>query len=960
MATEQDWLSSLGITDPATQASIISGTTRLLLLDASAHMDWDWLLPFPVLTNYDGPTSNPQTCDPQQSRAYWYFHGPNGTDPGVGPVTQILDGAGALLANASYRYSICETGFLRGYAQTDPAGFQTLLANGGGGANARLRSAGGGITSPDNLLPHGEAFIRDYLMGQAWLAANAPQIPAGATLWIPDDFGHDPQLPVLAQAMGMIAAGFERIPGTNDLTPLDGSPALSATLAANKIDFLWTADDGSQMVGHWLIGQYGQGNNISATSDIESYLALNATPSPTPYIYVPVLSDFSLPNKNLASVVDAWNAAPPSPYQNVIAVCGSFEVYAQLIGFHASQMVTTYGTPFNANPFFTGCYGSRPGIKIRHQRAVRALLAAETFSLIATWGQPGGGSGAMGTGGTYTQELADAWNILLPSTHHDFITGTAIPDVFHTEQMSLLRQADRRASWLLRDALRTIAGAIQPPATFTGQAVAVFNTLGFARGGIVELTAKQVRDASVSVPATGAQVTPDGGLLFIAPAPSLGYQTIDLSALVPPANPVKPVSQTASSVVLANGLISATLTPGIKGVWGLTSVVDVATGSDLVPPGRVLNDLTFYADGGNEYKFGPEAQPLIWTLTDVSAYLSNPTIAVVEQGLLRATVRTAVTYDDGANPPIEFVREYILHAGEPMLRMRTTGAAPVSVPDTYSPGVSVLVAFPLSPEAPLDSLQRGTPSHWTGVMPTLYWNDQTFIPTHNFVIPGVGTEMACAIYHADVPAWGLSNRAVADSTNSDGRVLYGCLWRNGVGQYFTSWVCQAPNVPLGSDPDVHVREYALRLPVANAPDWPATGQPLQESLAFASPLLGMTVAPISGRMPPTMSLAASAESSALVTVAKPGTVDPGDVILRVYQPTNTTLPIALTLASNLAPAGGGAIVVSGQTALEQPLSAANEARLNLTSTSTTVSFTAPTALTTLAITPSASLSTDER
>src|ERR1700750_1712833 len=50
-STEARILASLGITDPALQGSIVSGATRLLILDASAHMDWDWLLPFPVLVN---------------------------------------------------------------------------------------------------------------------------------------------------------------------------------------------------------------------------------------------------------------------------------------------------------------------------------------------------------------------------------------------------------------------------------------------------------------------------------------------------------------------------------------------------------------------------------------------------------------------------------------------------------------------------------------------------------------------------------------------------------------------------------------------------------------------------------------------------------------------------------------------------------------------------------------------
>src|ERR1044072_2928225 len=244
MATEQEILASLGLSQSQI-TGILNGTNRLLLLDASAHLDWDWLLPFPTLTKYiDNPND-------YSSRARWYFH-----QNGVGCVNDILTSATTLLSNPSFRYSTCETGFLRGFAQVNPAGFQALLAAGASGN--RYTSEGGGITSPDNLYSHGEAFIRNYLLGHYWLSQNAPGIAPGQVLWIPDDFGHDPELPVVAQAMGMIAAGFERLPGVNEsggsIKPIDGSPNLAnQILAEKKIDFNWTAADGSTMSAHWLL-----------------------------------------------------------------------------------------------------------------------------------------------------------------------------------------------------------------------------------------------------------------------------------------------------------------------------------------------------------------------------------------------------------------------------------------------------------------------------------------------------------------------------------------------------------------------------------------------------------------------------------------------------------------------------------------------------------------------------------
>jgi alpha-mannosidase len=56
------------------------------------------------------------------------------------------------------------------------------------------------VTSPDDLLSSGESFIRNYLVGKLWL--DRYNIPWLDTYWLPDNFGHDSQLPVLLNALG--------------------------------------------------------------------------------------------------------------------------------------------------------------------------------------------------------------------------------------------------------------------------------------------------------------------------------------------------------------------------------------------------------------------------------------------------------------------------------------------------------------------------------------------------------------------------------------------------------------------------------------------------------------------------------------------------------------------------------------------------------------------------------------
>src|SRR4029077_17239864 len=120
-----------------------------------------------------------------------------------------------------------------------------------------LRIVGGGITSPDNLLTPGESFIRDYLVGKTWVDATLG-LPIRQA-WLPDDFGHDSQLPIVLEAMGFDGVGFGRVPGVDgSLSSLGFEPPAAGSEAAHLLqdglDFVWHAADGSSAIAHWMPG----------------------------------------------------------------------------------------------------------------------------------------------------------------------------------------------------------------------------------------------------------------------------------------------------------------------------------------------------------------------------------------------------------------------------------------------------------------------------------------------------------------------------------------------------------------------------------------------------------------------------------------------------------------------------------------------------------------------------------
>jgi alpha-mannosidase len=242
---------------------------------------------------------------------------------------------------------------------------------------------------------------------------------------------------------------------------------------------------------------------------------------------------------------------------------------------------------------------------------------------------------------------------------------------------------------------------------------------------------------------------------------------------------------------------------------------------------------------------------------------------------------------NGEDPPQMFTREYILVSGEPFLRMKTTGAA--------NPGYSIMTAFPLA--RPADSITHGTACHWTDVQPYEGWSRPIFRATHRFVLPLDGSRLLGAIYHRDVPAWAFT----------DAGVLIGCLLRNTRGHN--------THGAVGTDFATHTLEYAFR--VFDGLGDPATGQPLNEALRYTMPPAATvpvwTSAAASAPTLPEDGFLASIEAPGVILAAKPGDLDQGALVLRLYQPTNGPRNLSVTLGA------GSPSRVTAVTALEDPI-----------------------------------------
>ncbi len=911
---------------------------QVIILSMDAHMDWDWVLNFQTLALNGNQSWSQKSATGIISDAFNLMAG-------------ILPPEATPYSN-TYYYSICEIGFLRAAIENRPELLNLFKEKIGD----KLRIVGGGITSPDNVLPHGELFIRNFLMGKLWMKQTLA-LPMRQA-YIPDDFGHYSQLPIALDAMGFEGVSFSRCPGSNGqeshIYPCSSDPGGCNTFKdltkPGHVDFVWRAADGSNVITHFMQDHYNQGNHIGAVNtgngyqrikgqgnsnnDIAAYIGCNAPAAPTPYIYVPCGDDFASPIAELVGYANEWNATQNFGTQGesvkVYAVAATLDHYIQLVAaYENNHPHTLLERSLHPSPYWTGFYASRPELKILSQAATRALLSAETFSYVADYLQT--------TSYLTWNTIADARNIMIrsgwetavQSTHHDFVTGTAEDGVYTGEQIPLLKNAISLGQGASKSAQLEISSLVLGLAKPGETPIVIFNQLGACQSGLVELPSMAgIYPASVILNdgTVGAvQIGENGKILFLANIPSLGYQSASLSTNpVPQVSPLSCKTNADRTVfTLENEHLKATISSSAN--WGIISLIDKNTNAEMIAGSQIGNDLVFLIEestNGNLYTFANEDKEGTMN-PDGNGKLEPRSALLIEDGPLRITLRTIVEFSsDGSGTPMSalYTRDYSMIINEPILRMSVTGTVPLTAnglpnaDDNTGDNYSVMIRFPFAGErtgiqAVLNGMPHGCPFHYETEMPKQYWNAPIFQPTHHFVLPQVDGKNLASIFHADIHAWAI---------DSDGSLL-GCVLRNTPARYG-----QAPWGANGSDTGMHTHTYAIRIPsgIANPDDIAL----LNESLCFQMPLQAAYGNIPNGPMgdyksgtflglPASFSLA-SVSGNAVILAAKHGSVDIDGLVLRIYQPTNKPSTNKITLGSGGTKAFS---TIRRITALEDPI-----------------------------------------
>jgi hypothetical protein len=351
-------------------------------------------------------------------------------------------------------YSVECMFFLRMYWEARPDqhdAVRTLVNNG------QLRITNSGVTTADTILPSTEALLRDLLLGQEWLRERGlNQEPTLA--YFTDSFGMSPALPSLLNAAGFDRTAFTRVDGMYFMGcdyesaknfPRPGSTA--ETLEALKTtEFIWRDMNGAEVLAHWNIFNYGQGDMIAhkgmarmylfpfphreARSDkdvagkIEGYAGDLIPFSRTPYVFCPIGLDFVEPLDDLVGLLDRYNENHYAD-SGIWAVNAGLDDFLALVEPYKAQLPVVEMDP---NPYWTGFYTARPLLKQRAYELTDALIYAEALSLLPQ---------NRASADEVQEALAPAWWTAATSNHHDLITGTSPDEVIYGESFPWLEES---------------------------------------------------------------------------------------------------------------------------------------------------------------------------------------------------------------------------------------------------------------------------------------------------------------------------------------------------------------------------------------------------------------------------------------------------------------------------------------------------------------------------------------
>jgi hypothetical protein len=220
---------------------------------------------------------------------------------------------------------------------------------------------------------------------------------------------------------------------------------------------------------------------------------------------------------DVPAAVKAWNETHVSPR---IIISGGHEIMAMIEKKYGDKLPTVSG---DYTEYWTDGLGTAAGLTATNRATKERLVQIETLRSMMGAGKP-----------APRAELDEAWRYAMLGSEHTWCAenpeGPYFQERIFRNKTRYFREADERSRDLLDEAIAPAAdksnGWFDPPGGPSLGRVVVFNTLSFARGGVVTLSPIDSRRGDRVTTAQGKEVPSqrlaNGDLLFVAdPVPPM-------------------------------------------------------------------------------------------------------------------------------------------------------------------------------------------------------------------------------------------------------------------------------------------------------------------------------------------------------------------------------------------------------------------------------------------------------
>ncbi len=474
----------------------------------------------------------------------------------------------------------------------------------------RWNIVGGWWIEPDVNIPCGESLVRQGLYGQ--LTFQKLFNKRAKVAFNPDSFGHPGTLPQIIAKQGMDNYCFMRPAAHEKTIPSDL--------------FWWESPDGSRVMTYRIQNSYGD-NGDSARQNLEAIVKIAPQqPMKTFMAFYGVGDHGGGPTKECLKNVEEIRKEKGAPKISYGSLDGYFEK------MRAEKALTIPVLKEDLQHHSVGCYTAESSLKKGNALAEEALMKAEK---ICTAGE------LLWKANYPKSEFTAAWQKLLFMQFHDSMAGTALVSHYkdvaegHGFAQNIAHDAESIAIQKLEWQIPTTDKEAQYLIAFNPHAWEVKAEIHYDISWNDQPENTSVVDSgNKSLPhqwvLAESQCGDRKGLLFEAALPPFGYEQFRVIKGSPAtiASPAK-----AEGNVLENEFYKLTFLSD-----GTVSIYDKSVGKDLFPQGKggcravVINDTS-----------DTWSHKIVNYEEEIGAF-SNAVAKVLENGPLRATVRTVSTY----------------------------------------------------------------------------------------------------------------------------------------------------------------------------------------------------------------------------------------------------------------------------------------------------------------------------